>query len=454
MLINVRLGILLLLTFGASTFMTKNNPRTIRAWTMYDWANSVYSLAITTAVFPIYFASATREASGSDHIPFLGIGISSSVLYSYAISFSFFLLLFISPILSGVADFSGRKKTFMQFFATLGSFSCAMLFFFTGDNVEWGVTFSILASIGYAGSLVFYNAYLPEIATHDRLDKISAKGFSMGYAGSVIHLVLALILIMNYSAFGLPGEGLASRISFLSVGIWWFAFAQYSFYYLPVSPERKPLQNRILSKGFRELRGVWQQLRSLPKVKTFLTAFFLYNMGVQTVMLLAATFGDQELKLETAFLIQTVLAIQLVAIAGAYLFSRISHKKGNVYSLSAMLAIWIFICAGAFVVENKWSFMGLAIIVGLVMGGIQSLSRASYAKLLPDTENTASFFSFYDVLEKAGTMIGTGIFATVLALWENMRLSLIPLTLFFILGMLVLQRLRGTPELQTSFQAS
>lgn len=423
---------------GVSTTVL-NNPKTVRAWYMYDWANSVYSLVITTAIFPIYY-KAVAVSNGSDMIPFLGFTIQNSVLYSYAISFSFLLVSLMLPLLSGAADYTGNKKVFMKFFVWLGSISCMGLFFFDGiDTLWWGILCSILASIGYSGSLVFYDAFLPEIVSVDRYDSTSAKGYSMGYYGSVILMVICLVLIMNYEAFGLESEGLATRISFVLVGLWWIGFAMIPFAILPDNPYNRKPSGNIWTKGYEEIHKVWQGLKNQPDLKRYLGAFFLYNMGVQTVMYLATLFGTDVLHLDSSALIATVVIIQLVGAIGAWLFSRLSKKSGNRFALVTMIFIWIGVCLGAYFITTSNEFYLLAFIVGLIMGGIQALSRATYSKLIPqDTIDHASYFSFYDVLFTLSTVLGTFSYGLINQITGSMRYSVLALALYFILGLIAL----------------
>jgi len=428
--------------------LVKNQPKVINAWCMYDWANSVYSLSITSAIFPVYYNSATRAAFNGDRVTFLGVEVENTVLYSYALSFSFLVIVGISPFLSGIADYGALKKKMMLFFCTLGSIACSSLFFFDGSNIEFGIFAIVLASVGWAGSIVFYNAFLPEIATEDRFDKVSAKGFSLGYIGSVIQLVFSLLLIMQPELFGLEEGGFPARISFLTVGVWWFGFAQISFYYLPeraVATVKR--SSRVLTKGFLELKKVFAAIKQDPPIKRYLLAFFFYNMGVQTVMLLAATFGEKELKMEASELIVTVLLIQLVAIGGAYLFAYISKIKGNRFSLIVMVCIWIGICVAAYLTNSSMQFYALAFVVGMVMGGIQSLSRSTYSKLIPrNTLDNASYFSFYDVTEKLSIVMGTFSYGLIEQLTGSMRNSTLALAIFFVIGLLMLLRFRLPPN--------
>ncbi len=362
-----------------------NNPRTVRAWCMYDWANSVYSLVITAAIFPVYY-KAVAVTGESDLVTFLGFTLKNSVLYSYALSFSFLVVAAMLPFLSGVADYTGKKKLFMKIFVGIGSLSCMGLYFFKDINtLEWGIFCSVMASIGFSGSLVFYNAFLPEIVTEDRYDKVSAQGFSMGYYGSVILMVICLALIMHYSFFGFATEGSATRFTFLLVGVWWIGFSIIPFAALPENPFGKKPSEKIWTKGYYQVLNVWRNLKSTPDLKNFLTSFFFYNMGVQTVMYLAILFGTDVLQLESEKLIATILLIQLVASGGAWMFARISQVKGNKITLGIMIIIWIGICFSAYGISGEWQFYILAGVVGMVMGGIQSLSRATYSKLLPES---------------------------------------------------------------------
>lgn len=422
-----------------------NNPVTVRAWYMYDWANSVYSLVITSAIFPVYYKAVTRTGD-SDFVNFLGFRLLNSNLYSYALSFSFLIVAAILPLLSGMADYSGRKKTFMKFFVWLGAVSCMGLAFFTGTDTLWlGILFSMTASIGYSGSLVFYNAYLPEVVTEDRYDITSARGFSMGYYGSVIMMILCLVLITNYSSFGFTSEGQATRAAFVLVGLWWIAFSLIPFSRLPDNPfDVKPSGN-IWSQGYAEISKVWQSLSHLPDLKRFLVAYFFYNMGVQTVMYLSALFGTDVLGLEDTKLIGIILTIQLVGALGAFLFSRLSMRSGNRTALLVMIAIWIGICVEAYFIQTEYHFYALAVIVGLVMGGIQSLSRATYSKLIPqNTIDHASYFSFYDVTYNLSIVVGTFSYGLINQITGSMRYSALGLGLYFILGMAFLLSIRST----------
>lgn len=422
-----------------------NNTRVVRSWYMYDWANSVYSLVITSAIFPVYY-KAVAVNNGSDLVSFLGITVQNSVLYSYALSFSFLLVAAMLPLLSGMADYTGKKKSYMKFFVWLGSLSCMGLYFFDSvDTLEWGIFCSIMASIGYSGSLVFYDAFLPEIVSEDRYDATSARGYSMGYYGSVIMMVACLVMIMNYEAFGFSGEGAATRFSFLLVGLWWIGF---SFIPFRILPETLRVQDSSFKntwhKGYQEVVKVWRSLEHLPDLKRYLLAFFFYNSGVQTVMYLAALFGTDVLKLESSKLIMTILLIQLVASVGAGLFARLSAQRGNRFSLMVMIGIWIGVCVAAYLTTTEYQFYGLAVVVGMIMGGIQALSRATYSKLIPEnTVDNTSYFSFYDVTYNLSIVVGTFSFGFINQITGDMRNSALGLAVFFVLGMIVLMTIKA-----------
>lgn len=419
-----------------------NSKRVIRGWVFFDWANSAYALVIMVAVFPAYFLAVTDDM--------LQIGpwqFSNSVVYAYSVSFSYLVVALMSPVLSGIADSHNSKMHFLKIFTYTGSIACLSLFFFTGGqgNYWLGLIASVIAAIGFAGSLVFYNAYLPEIVSRDRMDAVSAMGFSYGYIGSVILLILCLVLIQFNETFGLE-KGLATRISFLSVGLWWMGFAQITFNRLPKG-NRVPLERRLFSRGWKEIRHVFSQLRKQINIQSFLSAFFFYSMGVQTVIMLATAFAEKELSFGTSELILLVLILQLVAIGGAHLFALVSKKIGNKYSIVIMLIIWALICFIAYFVHSTNQFYILAFCVGLVMGGIQSISRSSYSKILPENEtDTASYFSFYEILEKMGIVIGTASFGLIEQITGGMRNSILALGIFFLIGIFLIYRVNFAPS--------
>ncbi len=418
--------------------LKKGNKKVISAWAFYDWANSVYPLVITTAIFPMFYEAVTTtnfsDGTTSDLVTFFGFQFKNTELYSYVISFSFLIVSFISPILSGIADYADNKKTFLKFFCYLGAISCAGLFFFDVNHLELSMIPVVFASVGFWASLVFYNAYLPLIAAAKEHDRISAKGYALGYIGSSILLIVNLLMIMVWE--------IPAKYSFLTVAVWWIGFSQVTYAYLPNSVFRdKPKENKF-TKGWKELKKVWKELKGLKVLKRYLLSFFVYSMGVQTVMLMATLFAAKEINWgedgAKTGLIVSVLIIQFIAIGGAYFFAWLSSKIGNLQSIAVTLFIWIGICVAAYYIHEPIEFYIIAGIVGLVMGGVQSLSRSTYSKLLPPSTDTASFFSFYDVLEKLGIVVGTVSYGLIEGFTGSMRNSVVALMVFFIIGLLLL----------------
>ncbi|SEB15245.1 MFS transporter [Pedobacter hartonius] len=425
----------------------KNDKKVIRSWAFFDWANSAYNLVITSTIFPAYYTIITSDKDNNtiDYVTFMGMRFINSALYNYALAFAFLVIALLSPVLSSIADTRGNKKFFMQIFTYIGGLACCGLYFFEIETLQLGVVLFVLAAIGYWGSLVFYNAYLPEIATPEQQDSVSAKGYAYGYVGSIILQLICFVFVFFPSAFGLSPGSQAPRLSFLLVGIWWMLFAQIPFRKLPKGcSDLKKAGANWLTSGFTELKKVWEQLKHMPYLKRFLTAFFFYSMGVQTVMLVATIFGEKQLHLPTEKLIGTILLLQLVAIPGAMLMSWLSRRYfGNVKVLIGVVIIWIFCCIGAYYIKTEMQFYYLAAVVGLIMGGIQSLSRSTYSKFLPqESPDHTSFFSFYDVTEKVALVIGMFSFGYIEEFTGSMQNSLIALATFFVAGLIFLLLLR------------
>ncbi|MGO4911831.1 MFS transporter [Leeuwenhoekiella sp. W20_SRS_FM14] len=428
--------------------LPKGSKKLLNAWAFYDWANSVYSLVIASAVFPIFYGALTlvKDENGKildDTITFLGIDFNNDTLISYVTAAAFLVVSILSPLLSGIADYIGNKKSFMKFFCYLGAVSCIGLFWFDIEYLWFGLLCYFLALIGFWSSLVFYNSYLPDIAFPEQQDKISAKGYSLGYIGSVILLVLCLAMILMYETFGFEDEGLPTRLSFILTGLWWLGFSQYSYYYLPKGNKKEKFTKDVLFNGFRELKKIWKKLKSDKPMRTYLTAFFVYSMAVQTIMLVATYFGIEELDWgttnSTTGLIVSILLIQLVAVLGAWLTSKASARFGNIQTLIVINCIWIAICIYAYTITTPFEFYFTAAFVGLVMGGIQSLSRSTYSKLIPEGEkDTASYFSFYDVSEKIGIVIGMLSYGYVAQLTGSIRYAILFFIVFFIAGVILL----------------
>ncbi|MNJ92020.1 Vacuole effluxer Atg22 like protein [compost metagenome] len=459
----------------------KGDKKIIKGWVMYDWANSVYNLVISSAIFPIFYDTVTTKmylsekaenagkawgdldpsqlAKGEEvMVDFLGMHIPNSALMSFVLSASFLIVSFSSPFLSGIADYRGNKKRFLQFFCYLGAISCMSLYFFTDlmrdGLLELGMLSLMFASIGFWNSLVFYNSYLPEIAPRQDMDKISARGFSMGYIGSMVLLIICLLLITPaFPFFDDPAtpdkvEGMPVAYCFILVGLWWIGFSQFTYRVLPNTTSTRVKEKGYIWKGFKELRGVFSEFRKTKRLKRYLTSFFFFNTGVQTVMLMATFFAKKEIswpvkdgKVDDSGLIIAILLIQLLGAAGAFLMSRLSGKIGNVKTLGISLVIWLGICSAAFVIETPVQFYALACTVGIVMGGVQALARSTYSKYLPETEDHASYFSFYDATEKIGIVTGTLFFGLMEIGFDSIRYSVVSVAFFFIVGLLLLFRI-------------
>lgn len=434
----------------------KNNKKIIRAWTFYDWANSSFPLVINSAIFPAFYEYQTTlrdKATGkilNDTVTMAGHVFKNTELYSYFVSVALLVVCFTAPILSGIADYKGNKRSFLTWFCVLGSFSCAGLYFFDKGNIALSMIPFVTATIGYWGSLVFYNAYLPEIASVDKQDKISARGFALGYLGSSLLLIINLVLITlgkkaEVAAADPSANWYPAKYAFISVALWWFCFAQYTLRVIPKgSPSGKGGEGSIFTKGFKELRSVLREIKEQIALKRFLRSYFFYNMGVQTVMYMATLFAAKEIdwpdeNYKKTALIISILLIQFLGVAGSFLFSFISSKIGNIKALLIAISIWVGICVCVFMfINTPVEFYCVAASVGLVMGGIQALSRSTYSKLLPETHDHASYFSFFDVSEKLGIVLGVFAFGFIEGLTGSMRSSVLALITFFALGFVFL----------------
>lgn len=431
-------------------FALKGSKKLLNAWAFYDWANSVYSLVIASAIFPIFYGALFR-VSNVEKVTVFGGEIARAPLISYVTSIAFLFIALITPLLSGVADYLGNKKVFMKFFCYLGGLSCIGLYWFSLEHIYFSLICYFFGLVGFWVSFAINNSYLPDIAFPDQQDGVSAKGFSLGYIGSVLLLLFNLAMVMQPAFFGIESDAgeaaeiKAMKYSFVSVGIWWILFSQYTFFHLPKGYRKEGAREHIILNGFRELKKVWHQLGSETRLKRYLGAFFVYSMAVQTVMLIATYFGEEEIHWgsdseRTTGLIISILVIQLVAILGATVTARASKSFGNIKTLIVVNILWLFICIYAYFVITPTDFYIAAGCVGVVMGGIQALSRSTYSKFIPETTDTASFFSFYDVAEKIGIVIGTFMYGFVAQVTGSMRNATIFLGLFFLIGAFLLTR--------------
>ena len=435
----------------------KGDKKIIRGWVMYDWANSVYPLIISSAIFPILYETQTSvkdpitKATIFDTVSVFGMEFKNTEFYAYLICLSYIVVAMLSPVLSGIADAGGKRKLFMQFFCYLGAISSGLLYFFHADRssvvggpfyIDWSILALFFGSVGFWASLVYYNSYLPEIAEPKDHDKISARGFSMGYLGSSILLIIVLILTVFTKAIPI-------RFAFPLVSLWWISFATYSFIRLPKSTATSKVEGNIILKGYREVYKVWQEIKLNIPLKRYLFSFFMFNMAVQTIMVMAVAFANKEVRgIKQQDLIISILIIQFIGILGAYLLSKVSSKIGNLKSIGISIVIWIGLCLGVYyLVYEPWQFYIAAAVVGLVMGGIQSLSRSTYSKLLPETKDLTSYFSFYDLAEKIGLAVGTLTFGLIEG-YLNIRTSILALVIFFFIGLVILLFIPKTSNLQ------
>jgi len=421
----------------------KNNRRLIRSWSMFDWANSAYNLVITSTIFPAYYTAITQTAEKGDVVSFFGLEVVNTALSNFALAFSYLFMACVLPFLSSYADVQGKKKTMMMFFTYFGAIACMGLFFFRLETLELGVVLFSLAAMGYIGGVLFNNSYLPQIATVDKQDSVSAQGFAYGYVGCVTLQLICLVFILKPDWFGITDPSFGPRLSFLLVGLWWAGFSTIPFFALP-NNEKSVV--RASKKVFRtviiEYRIVLRRIQKMQRIRRFLPAYFFYAAGVQTLMIVAAAFGAKELQLESSKLIITILLIQLVAIFGAFFMSKLSMRFGNIKVLIAVVFVWIGVCVSAFYIKTEIEFYILACLVGLVMGGVQSLSRSTYSKFLPENiKDTTSFFSFYDITEKLAIVLGLFSFGLIEQFTHNIRYSALFLSVFFIIGCGLLFRL-------------
>ncbi|OBX21954.1 MFS transporter [Gelidibacter algens] len=452
------------------TQLKKGSKKLLNAWAFYDWANSVYTLTIASSIFPIFYSALFM--SEVKKVTAFGFEFKSTALITFVTAFTFLVVAFTSPILSGIADYVGNKKNFMKFFCYLGGTGCIGLYWFSLEHIHISLLFYFMGLMGYWGSLVFYNSYLPDIAFPEQQDKVSAKGFSMGYIGSVLLLILNLAMVMKPEFFGFDmsiapdiltngteseialamdaakdsASFKAMKVAFITVGIWWIVFSQYTFYILPKGTSSgHKVTTSVVFNGFRELKIVWKELTGNLRLKRYLLAFFVFSMAVQTIMLVAVYFGEEEIAWadsdeKTMGLIISILIIQLVAVVGAMLTSRASAKFGNIQTLIVVNFIWMALCFYAYFMITPTDFYIAAASVGFVMGGIQSLARSTYSKFLPETNDTTSYFSFFDVAEKIGIVIGMVIFATIDQISGSMRNAILFLFVFFLIGIVLLFR--------------
>ena len=408
-----------------------NDRKKILAWAFYDWGNSAFSTTVIGVVLQTYLVSIVPDDAPLQGATLWALGVAVSGIFS----------IFLTPILGAVADYSNNKKRLWTVFMLLGSLSTIAMFTITPDAYVWGFALSIVASIGFSGAFVFYNAFLPEIAGEDQRDSVSSLGFGLGYLGGGILLAANLVLILFAEDIGLT-RTLASRISLASAGVWWLVFAVPMWLRIHDASRAvaQPARVDYLSAGFLQLGKTLIEVRKLPQAFRFLVAFLLYNSGIQTVIALSATFGQEELGLEQGSIAGVFLMVQFLAFVSALAFGRLARRIGAKRAIVASLVIWtVTVIAAYLFVYNEWQFWALGVAVALVLGGSQALSRSLYAQFVP-VDRTAEFFSFYEISDKVSGPIGPLIFAVVNQATGSVRLGILALIVLFALGLIVLLR--------------
>ncbi len=427
-----------------------NDRREIFGWAMYDWANSAFSTTIGTVFLGPYVASLARtaaEAAGSSSVSFLGIPIAPDSFLPYCISFSVGMQVLFLPILGAIADYSHLRKRMMQIFATIGALATILMFFVTGGLWWLGGMLFIVANLAFGAAMVFYNAYLPDIASEDERDRVSSYGWAMGYLGGGVLLALNLAFFTFSEDLGVPGD-LAVRINLASAGVWWLGFSFLTWGRLkPRHAARQlPKGETYVSIGFKQLRKTFSEVKRFPETLKFLLAYFLYNDGIQTVIAVASTFAAAPLiqgglELEQATLIAVILMIQFVAFFGALFWGKLAGWMGAKQSVVLSLVIWagvvIYAYGGLKGETATAQFFILGIFIALVMGGSQAISRSLFAQMVP-VGKEAEFFSFYEISERGTSWIGPLVFGLANQFFGNLRYAILSLIFFFIMGLILL----------------
>ena len=427
-----------------------DDRREIFGWGMYDWANSAFSTTVGTVFLAPYVAGLARtaaEAAGTPNVSFLGIPVAPDSFLPYCISFSVGMQVLFLPILGAIADYSHLRKTMMQIFATIGAIATILMFLVTGDLWWLGGVLFVLANLAFGAAIVFYNAYLPDIASEGERDRVSSYGWALGYLGGGVLLALNLAFFTFSEDLGVPGE-LAVRINLASAGVWWlgFSFLTWSRLRPRHAARQLPAGDTYASIGFKQLRKTFSEVKHFPETIKFLLAYFLYNDGIQTVIAVASTFAAAPLiqgglELEQSTLIAVILMIQFVAFFGALFWGKLAGWIGAKQSVVVSLVIWaavvIYAYGGLKGESATLQFFILGIFIALVMGGSQAISRSLYAQMIPKGKE-AEFFSFYEISERGTSWIGPLVFGLANQMFGNLRIAILSLIFFFIMGLILL----------------
>src|SRR5512142_2155018 len=434
----------------ATTEARVNDKREIFGWAMYDWANSAFSTTIGTVFLGPYVASLAAAAAKGDSNGLArlgGIGIAPDSFFPYCISISVVLQVLFLPIVGAIADYSHIRKRMMQVFATFGAVMTILMFFVTGPVWWLGGLLFILANLGFGAAVVLYNSYLPDIASEDQRDRVSSYGWAMGYLGDGILLALNLALYSFRDKLGIPTE-LAIRVNLASAGVWWLTFSFFTWARLHPRHARKPLPagETYTSVGFRQLRQTMREIGRFPETLKFLFAYFLYNDGIQTVISVSSTFAAAPLlrgglELDVSTLTAIILLIQFTAFFGALFWGRLASWVGAKRSIIISLIIWALVVTYAYfgmkgstrVVE----FAVLGVVIALVLGGSQAISRSLFAQMIPAGKE-AEYYSFYEVIDRGTSWFGPLLFGLVNQIALNLRPAIFSLIFFFAVGLFAL----------------
>lgn len=427
-----------------------NDRREIFSWAMYDWANSAFSTTVSTVFLGPYLAALAAEAARAypdGHARLLGIPIAPDSFFPYAVSISVFLQVLFLPILGAIADYSHMRKRMLRLFATVGATTTILLFFITIGLWWLGGLLFVVANLAFGAAIVFYNAYLPDIASEDQRDRVSSFGWAMGYLGGGLLLALNLAFYMFRDTLEMPGD-LAVRINLASAGVWWLGFSSITWAGLRSRrpPRALPPGETYFSVGFKQLKQTFRELRQFPETLKFLLAYFLYNDGIQTVIAVSATFAAAPIirggvGLDTQTLTMAILMIQFVAFFGALLWGQLAAWMGAKRAIMVSLVIWsgvvIYGYGGLRGDTRILEFFLLGALIALVLGGSQAISRSLFAQMIPDGKE-AEFYSFYEVSERGTSWTGPMIFGLVNQWLGNLRYGILALIFYFIVGMILL----------------
>lgn len=419
-----------------------NDRRTLFGWCVYDWADSAYATTVLAGLLPAYFA---KVVVGPDGVFIVGQHFRASTLWALAVAAAAIVVFLTAPVLGAVADFTAAKKRFLLMFAYLGSLFTTLLSFCGSGDVGLTLAFFVLAQVGFVGASVFYDAFLPQIAGPDRMDRVSGWGYAAGYVGGGVQFSLALLLILFHEKLGIE-EGLAARLGLAMAGLWWAGFTIITALTLREAPPTQSLPDRyrnwprtaaVAATGLRRTLETVRRVRQYRPLVLFLVAFMLYNDGIQTVIAMATIFGREELKLSTGDLMLTLLVIQGVAMAGALAFGRLAGWIGAKRAVMVALVLWSGVVIYAYFITTRIEYFALGGVVGIVLGGSQALSRSLYGSMIPP-EGSAEFFGFYTVFSKFSAIWGPLAMATINHLTGSLRLSIVSVVVFFVFGLILL----------------